>query len=154
MSIIIHFRLIGLLLVSIAVRTGCKTADEAHTGQMASVEISGHSEREIERATATAFRANGFTQTEGLVFEKEGSSWETMNYGGWSTDRVWVRVRANVSPDGNDLFTLACDAFVVQGHGQRGTENEHKFLFAKRSECKQILDQIKASLDEHPAPTD
>lgn len=136
-----------LLLIGLACLTGCKTADEAHSGHMVSVEISGHTESEIQQAAAAVFQANGYTKAGVLTFEKAGTSWETANYGGWSADKVWIRMRADISPTETGQYILDCDAYVVEGHGEAGMEIERKFWFAKRTECKQILDKIKATLE-------
>lgn len=141
-----------LFLIGLAVLTGCSTADQAHTGRMASVEISGHTQAEIEKATVKAFLANGYQKMAGLNFEKKGSGWETANYGGWSADPVWVRVRVELTSMETGHYTLGCDAFAVESHGEVGTEMEHKFMFAKRSECKKILDETRAALEAPPAP--
>ena len=140
-----------LFLIGLACLTGCKTTDQARSGHMASVEISGHAKAEIEQATVAAFQANGYSKADGLTFEKEGSAWETANYGGWSAKRVWIKVRVEIAFTDTDRYTLGCNAYIVQGHGEFGTEMEQRFLFAKRTECKKILDEAKAAL-ERPIP--
>lgn len=136
-----------IFLMGLVCLTGCRTADQADSGHMASVAIYGHTTAEIEQATAAAFIENGYYKIGDLTFEKKGSAWETANYGGWSSDRVWIKVRAELISMDGVKFTLSCDAYVVEGHGHGGVEMERKFTFAKRSECKAILDEIKAALN-------
>lgn len=154
MSLRFH-RLIGcFFLIALACLTGCKTTDEAHSGNMASVEISGYSKAEILQAVADVFRAKGYTQMDDLTFEKPGSGWETANYGGWSSSRVWIRMRCHLVFIDIRQYALGCDAYVVEGHGEVGTESEQKFWVAKRTECKTLLDDVKAALKKLPAPND
>jgi hypothetical protein len=126
--------------------TGCRTTDQASTGHMASVEIHGHTEAEIREATTKAFLAGGFVAKDRLTFEKKGSAWDTFNYGGWSADLVRIRVRANIVAPDLDTHILGCDAFIVSGRDDF-METERKPVFAKRSECKKILDAAKAMLE-------
>jgi len=142
------YRMVGWILLSgVAALTGCHTADEARSGQMASVVISGHTPAEIQTATATAFRENGYRQIGELIFEKQGSGWESMNYGGWSSETVWIKVRAKIITVDSVNYTLSCDAFAVEAHSEGIMQIERKFKFAKRSECKKILNQVKAALN-------
>jgi hypothetical protein len=148
----LNSRIGGALLAGLVCLAGCKSPDEADTGQMASVTITGHTEAEIVRATMATFIEDGYTKTDGLVFEKKGSTWESFNYGGWSGEKVWTRVKVMITTLEPDGFILGCDAFAVQDHGSVSMEDEHKFLFDKRSDCKKILDQVKAALDKPATP--
>ncbi len=141
---------IGWLLLAVFCLAGCKTNDEAHSGRMASVVVSGHTREQIQQALAAVFLANGFVKMGDLTFEKPGSAWETANYGGWSSSRVWIRMRTEIVPMATGQFELGCDAFVVEGHGVPGVEVERKFWVAKRTECKKILDAVKAALAAPP----
>lgn len=134
------------MLLGLVCLTGCKTTDETHSGQMASVEISGYTRSEIQQAASTVFQAHGYTKMTGLTFEKTGTAWETANYGGWSSSPVWIRMRCKLLSVATRQYVLGCDAFVVEGHGEVGTEIERKFWFSKRSECKALLDEIKTLL--------
>jgi hypothetical protein len=154
MSLRIHSLAGGLVMITLLCLTGCQSADEAHTGHMASVEISGFKRSQIEAAAAQVFKANGYAKVDALTFEKPGSGWETANYGGWSSNPVWIRMRCGLVSTDLRAFTLDCDAYVVEGHGEVGTEMERKFWFAKRGDCKALLDQIKAELKSAPAPDD
>lgn len=139
-----------VFLLGLAGMTGCQTADQARSGHMASVDIYGHTTVEIQKAAATAFIENGYYKIGDLTFEKKGSAWETANYGGWSSDSVWVKVRAEIFTADAERYTLSCDAFAVEAHGEGVMQIERKFKFAKRSECKKILDEVKAALAQSP----
>jgi hypothetical protein len=145
-------RLFGwLLLAGVACLTGCQTADQADSGDMASVEISGHTEAEIQQATAKAFLANGYQQADSQTFEKQGSSWDTAAYSGWSSDAVWIKVKTDITAPEAGKYILACNAFMVTERHQATAEQEQKLSFSHRSECKKILDQARAMLDSPPA---
>ncbi len=139
------------ILTGFAVLTGCQTADQAHSGHMASVEIYGHTEAEIKMATAAAFMENGYYKIGDLIFEKKGSAWETANYGGWSSDSVWIKVRAEIITVDSSKYTLGCNVFAVEAHDEGVMQIERKFVFAKRSEIKKILDEVKTALETPPA---
>lgn len=139
-----------ICLVGFACLTGCQTADQAHTGHMASVAIYGHTEAEIQKAAAAAFVRNGYTPIGSLTFEKIGWAWETTNYGGWSSDTVWIKVRAKIFTDDSAKYTLGCDAYAVEAHNEGVMQIERKFKFAKRSELKKILREVKVALEPDP----
>jgi len=147
------YSLVGwLILLGFAGLTGCKTDDEAHFGHMASVIISGHDRTEILRAAAAVFKANGYHETDELTFDQPGTAWETANYGGWSSDKVGVRIRLALVSEEFGQHKLGGDAYVVEGYGDPGMEVEQTYWFAKRTECKKMLDEIKASLAKTANP--
>ena len=146
------FRWFGwLLLAGAACLTGCQTTDQAGSGDMASVEISGHTESEIRQATAKAFLANGYQQTDSQTFEKQGSHWDTAAYSGWSANAVWIKVKTNITSAETGKDVLACNAYLVTDRNIATMEQEQKLSMSHRSECKKILDEVKAALDAPPA---
>jgi uncharacterized protein with beta-barrel porin domain len=145
------FRLFGwMFLAVVACLTGCQTADQADSGDMASVEISGHTEAEIQRATAKVFLSNGYQQADRLTFEKQGTGWDKAAYGGWSSNPVWIKMRANITSVDADKYILGCNAYLVTDRNEATMEEEKKLSVSHRSECKKILDQVKARLDSPP----
>ena len=138
------------LLAGVAGLTGCKSTDSADSGNMASVNISGHTDAEIKQAAAKVFLWNGYQQVNPLTFEKQGTSWDKMAYGGWSSNPVWIRMRINVTPGEAGQTILACDAYAVVDRGEGSMEEEKKLFTSYRSECKKILDQTKVRLDSPP----
>ncbi len=136
-----------MLLAGAACLTGCQTADQADSGDMASVEISGHTEAEIRQATARAFLANGYQQADGQIFEKQGTRWDTAAYGGWSANAVWIKVKTSITSAGTGRYVLGSNAYMVVDRNQAAMEEEEKLSVSHRSECKKILDQVKARLD-------
>lgn len=151
MKKIVHWTTCLLMLVTIFGLTGCHTTDQAHSGDTASVEISGHIEAEIRQAVVAVFLANGYEQANGLTFEKKAAFVETAAYGGWSANAVWIRIRANITCPEQGHYVLGCNVFKVRDRNQGLFEEEQRYTFQKRDECKRLLDQIKTRLDSKPA---
>jgi hypothetical protein len=140
-----------LLVGIICLTGGCRTTDQADSGDMASVTISGRSDAEIQQAVAKVFAANEYHQVNRLTFEKQGTGWDKVNYGGWSPNPVWIRMKINITSTEPGQSILACDAYAVVDRNQASMEEEKKLSVAYRSECKNILDQTKARLGSPPA---
>ena len=147
-------RLFGwALLAGVAGLTGCKSTDSADSGDMASVKISGRTDPEIEQAAAKVFLSDGYQQMNPLTFEKQGTSWDKVAYGGWSSNPVWIRMRIKVTSTEAGQSILACDAYAVVDRGEGNMEEEKRLFASYRSECKKVLDQAKARLDSPPDGT-
>jgi hypothetical protein len=145
----------GFLLAGVVCVTGCHTTDQADTGELASVIITGHTEMEIQKATARVFLANGYSQADPLTFEKQGTAWDKAAYGGWTENPVGIKVRVHINPQDDGVCFLGCNAFLVTDPHEAAMEEEQKLSYSRRSECEKILAQIKARLDappETPAP--
>jgi hypothetical protein len=154
MKSIFHLIAASLLLLAATFFTGCRTADRAQTGQLASLEISGHSEIEILRTMKAVFLDDGYEHIKDLTFDKKGSAWDTAAYGGW-TSAVWIRMKASVDPAPiSGDYIIGCDAYTVNAHNQGEMEDERKNSYSKRSECEKILAEIKTRLDAHVSATD
>ena len=147
----VHLVASGLLLLAAFALGGCRTDDQAHSGDMASVMIDGHTAAEIRQTTVAVFLANGFEQAQTLTFEKQASPMQTAAYSGWSIDPIWIRVRANIATLAPGHCILGCDVFKVRDRNKGLLEEEQRFYFQKRDECKKLLDLVKARLDSEPA---
>jgi hypothetical protein len=139
------------LLVVAACLTGCRTTDQAGSGEMASVTISARTEAEIQQAAAKVFLANEYQQITPMAYEKQGTVWDKLAYGGWSSNPVWIRMKISITPAGEGQFTLACDAFAIVDRNEASMEEERPLSVSYRSECKKILDQVKVLLDSPPS---
>jgi hypothetical protein len=137
-------------LVLVGLLAGCKTTDTAQDGSLASVIITGHTEKQVQQTTIEVFRWNGFNQLSGLTFEKKGSKWDTLSYGSLDSKAVWIKMRVSITPMTEDRQVLSCDAYIVDNHGEGFMESERKLDFGKADECKKILDQIKRRLSVPP----
>jgi hypothetical protein len=139
-----------ILLIGFAGLTGCKSTDSADSGELASVKISNRTDAEIERAAAKVFLADAYEQIDLKTFDKQGTSWDKMAYGGWSSNPVWIRMRINIVSAEPGQSILACDAYAVIDRDEPSMMEEKKLSVAYRSECKKILDQVKARLEAPP----
>jgi hypothetical protein len=139
-----------LFLAATLFLAGCKTdADHANSGQMASVEVSGHTEVEVLKTVKDVFESNGYEHMGDLTFDKKGSLWDTAAYGGWDSGGVWTRLKATVdpAPDGvADHYVIGCDAYRVIRHNQGVMEDEEKTRYSNRAECARIVNEIQARL--------
>jgi hypothetical protein len=135
-----------LFLTLLCILAGCKTTDFAKDGSLASVVISGYSEDQIRQATIDVFTANGFSQTTGLTFEKQGTQHDTLMFGGLDSVRVWIRIRVHIVDQGMGRYALGCDAYAVQNHGDALVETENRLRFSKDEECLDLLKQVRRQL--------
>jgi len=148
-----HSLIVVAALAWLAVLAGCATADQAHTGQLASVEVGNHSYAEVREATIAVFLANGYEQGVGLVFEKKGSLAASAIYGGWSANAVWTRIKVAITTDAAGQYVVGCDAYLVKDRNEWILEEEQKNFVSKRSECERLLKLIKTRLETAPAPS-
>jgi hypothetical protein len=147
MKQILHSVAGSFFLLAAIFLTGCRTADRANSGQMASLQISGRSEADILRSMKAVFLAEGYEHMGDLTWDKKGSAWDAAAYGGWSLGAVWVRLKATVDSTATDDYVIGCNAYMVNDRNQGVMEEERKMSLAGRSECKKILDEVKARLD-------
>ena len=134
------------LLAMVCALTGCKTTDTAKNGSLASVVISGHTAEEVRQTTIEVFGWNGYKQVSDLTFEKQGTKWDVVTYGGWAADSIWIRMKIQITSRGELWQVLGCDAYVVENRGEGILEDERKLKIMKGDECKKILDQIQRRL--------
>jgi hypothetical protein len=142
---------IGTLLLVICFGWGCRSPESHDT--FASVIIRGRSFVEIQQATKEVFEKHQYAKADvpgqtDLVFEKEGTKMNTLVYGGWAGDAVWVRVKIFVESwgDNNNDHLLHCDAYMVEDHGDGLLEKEHKLTSLRRGPYQSILNEVKAAL--------
>jgi hypothetical protein len=139
------------LLALICILAGCKTTDAAGDGSAASVVIYGHTAEEVRQTTTEVFGWNGYTQVADLTFEKQGTKWDKVTYGGWGVDTVWFKMRVRLTSKAENSQVLGCDVFLVEKNSDDFMNSERKLEFAKADECKKILDQIKQRLTQPAA---
>ena len=136
---------LALLALTLAV-AGCKSADTAGVGSLASVVITGHTAEEVRQTTVEVFGWNDYTQVSDLTFEKKGTRQDLVTYGSWGADSVWIKMRVHLTTKSELRQILGCDVYILEKHGDGFMGSERKLLFAKGDECKKILDQIKQRL--------
>jgi hypothetical protein len=115
--------------------------------RFASVTISNHSAANVVRTTVEVFRADGYhdlvATPEDMVFEKTGTAWNNVAYGGWTDSKpVTVRVRAGVEPQPNGDQRLWCEAYMVGDAGDALFEEQHKLTTVRRGPYQALLNQV------------
>lgn len=136
--------------LALVVLTGCKTADTAHTGNLASVVVTGTSADEIQRATIETFAANGYKKLTGFSFEKVGSRWDQINYGGMGSEPIWIKLQIKITKETESQFILGCNAYIVSDHNDNLIKDERELKYLKAGESKKILNKIKLRLTAFP----
>jgi hypothetical protein len=133
-------------MLALLVLTGCSTTDTAHTGNLASVLVSAVSIDEIQNAASETFAANGYKKSTDLSFEKVGSRWDQINYGGMASEPVWIKMQLKITRQTESQFVLGCNAFIVTDHSDNLIRDERELKHIKAGESKKILDEIKQRL--------
>lgn len=137
-----------LILISV----GCSSTKAPHSDHLAAVLIENKSPAQIEDAILSVFKQQGYTggrERHGVFeFEKQGTGVNTLAYGDWSNKKVWVRVKVFLGEQGTGQQSLLeCDAYMVNEHGDKRFEEEHKLTWVHRGKYQDVLEQIKKSLE-------
>ncbi len=131
---------------------GCKTSQESATKspRLASVVIKGRSAAEVSIAAERVFTGKGYqagaAKSAHMVFEKQGSTANTLVYGDWSGKPVWFRVKIYLRDLGASGFLLDCDAYRVLERGDVHFEEERKLTRVHRGTYQQLLDEVSQGL--------
>jgi hypothetical protein len=126
---------------------GCKSLDKPDSASFASVRIAGHTVEQIRAATVVVFLQDGYaaveTQPAHMVFEKEGSRWDRIAYGGWLDDAaVWLRVRVFIVPLSEGVCRLQCQAFKVRDKGDAVFEQQVQMKNNHSKPYQALLDKV------------
>ena len=139
--------LLGLIAVTL---TGCSSMEKPGSGAFASVVISGHTTEQIRAAALLEFEQDGYIPADikspQMVFEKEGSRWDQVAYGGWMTKNVWIRVRVWLVPAANDMQRLQCQAYRVRDKGEPLESDPAALRHGQNKPYQALLDRIAARL--------
>ena len=119
-------------------------------GSLASVFITNSTRLAISDVTFNVFRENGFmlkTSSHGeMVFEREGTKWDTLAYGGWF-ESIWIRARMAIAAYDVGVFRLSCKVYRVDGRGDLAM-GEEKQVSRKSAEYYQgLLSQVRTRID-------
>jgi hypothetical protein len=129
---------------------GCQSSHGWSSDRKASVMIANRSREEIMTATRDIFREHSYqilrNGPDEYVFEKRGSSMDTVVYGDLSGEPVWVRVKLVLHEHSPSETLVECDAYIIRGHGNSFFEEEQKLPKYKHGPYQELLDQIKTRL--------
>ena len=108
---------------------------------------------QIESATQDVFLGQAYQVARSrpgeFVFEKAGTSMNTLVYGDWTPGKVWVRVKVYLQALGtpNEVL-LDCDAFMVRDHGDVRFEEEQKLSKMRRGPYQELLEAVKEKVSQ------
>jgi hypothetical protein len=143
---------VALLLLAAAL-AGCQSTRPA-SASFASVVITNRSVAEIRLAAEKAFRAEGYETFSGngseMVFEREGSRWDSLAYSGLLASQqgasAWIRVKAELVPLEPGSYRLQCQAYILTDHGDAFFQEEKKMGNFRSGPYQDILNKIRDSL--------
>jgi hypothetical protein len=127
--------------------TGCQSSKAPGSSSTAAVLISGSNASAIREATLAVFEMNDYTALRSdeseLVFEREGTKWDSTMYGTWGGGKLWMKVEVKIQPYGNDHL-LRCDVFAVRNHGDSFFSETVKIRPLNAGPYKKMLEEVKA----------
>ncbi len=137
------------LAAALALLSGCSSLDKPGSGDFASVPISGHTREQVHAAVLLEFEQDGYVpadvKREEMVFEKEGTRWDQIAYGGWLEKNVWVRVKVAVMPLPGG-WRVQCQAFKVRDKGEPIQEEPVALRPSQNKPYQALLDKVAARL--------
>lgn len=133
------------------VLAGCRSGSAAgRTTGVAAVTVTGKTRQEIVGVATEVFVKRGYRVAPplgcDLMFEKQGSSWNTTVYGGLSGKPVWFRVKVFVRMRGVEERLVECEVFRVLEHGDASMEEEVRHARYGGGGYQEILDEVRNKL--------
>jgi len=130
--------------------SGC-TSNKPAPARFASVELQGNTPGQIHDAAVEVFQKHGYKVAnkalDQIVFEKQGTKWDSFAYGDWDAP-VWVRVKAAVVPLAEAKFRLQCHAYMVRDLG--GT-TEEEVACLRGAPYQKLMEEVAEHLHEGTA---
>jgi hypothetical protein len=142
--------LFALLALCLTGLSGCQTTNQPGAASHASVQIQGHSPAEIRQAATAVFSEAGYSLTTALssemVFDRPGSAWDEVKWGGLLSDGVTMRVKIRLSeiPGGSQL--LQADAYVVEKSDNPFFQTETRKMLLSRHYYRRLLNDVASRL--------
>jgi hypothetical protein len=146
---------LAVLMAATIGLAGCSSMSKPASASFASVRIRGHTAEQIRATTALVFEQDGFSavrvQRGEMIFEKEGSKWDSIAYGSWVDNTpVWVRVKLSVVPLAEADYRLQCQAYKVRNKGDPLIEDEVRVGNAHKKPYQALLDKVLGQLKRQP----
>jgi len=140
----------ALLFAAIIFAGGCSSMDKPASASFASVVIINQTPEQIRQAVLAVFQNNGYQmipQTdETLVFQREATRGETIDYAGFAGaqqgERVVMRVRVNVRPKNPSAYWVECKAYAVCNPDQPVFENTTALFNFQSKPYQKLMDQV------------
>ncbi|VGO22491.1 hypothetical protein SCARR_04574 [Pontiella sulfatireligans] len=133
---------------------GCQVFSTTSGARFASVEISGHSTKEVSAATIAVFDKAGYMSTgvgDELLFERDGPEWMQIAYGSniKSGGPVSERIKAQIVNLGDGTLRLQCSAYAMPESGGIG-DKEMQLLMTRRRPYRALLEQVAQKFSATP----
>jgi hypothetical protein len=133
-------------LVLLLIGAGCQTMSFA-PGSSARVILYNCTKVQAADAVFAVFKDNGYEyfpqKTDELIFDKEGSTAQTVAHGSWMDGPVWYRVKLRLMPRADGSLWIEAVAFRVTAHGDSIMEEEKALPMSQRKHYQKILDQVE-----------
>jgi hypothetical protein len=152
-------RFMPLLIIGFALIMcpACRTPEGPGGDSLASIQVSSDDYLAIARAISKQFQEAGYQPTPlpsnrgmKMMFEKEGTTKDSVLYSDWSFATPWYRAKIDITPlrtdSGPRTYLVTCNVFRVLNRGERHFEEEHRLRSARRAYFQGLLDQAKAEV--------
>lgn len=137
-----------LLALAVVALSGCGATKPA-SASFASVDIEGHTFKEIQNAAGEVFQEDGYTvQVRGneMKFEKEGSRAKQLAYEGFTGGPVNLRVLGQIVQIAESTYRFQCQAYVVKSPGDPTFEEVIKLQNVRSRPYQDLCDKIAKKL--------
>ncbi|HAV60819.1 MAG TPA: hypothetical protein DCY13_00445 [Verrucomicrobiales bacterium] len=140
--------------MAIALAAGCATSDSGF-GSRTAVVVNNRTPKEIMDTTLAVFREKEFevkssTKRE-VVFEKKGSTWQDVTWGGWYGDGVWERADIRIIDYGGGAYMIEAKVRLVRDRSEEFFEDSQRLGRRARKPYQELLNEVKARLEGPPA---
>lgn len=140
----------ALLLAAVLFTGGCSSMDKPESASFASAVIVNQTPEKIRQAVFTVFQDNGYQmipQTdETMVFQREATRGETIDYAGFAGaqqgERVVMRVRVDVRPKNPGAYWVECKAYAVCNPDQSVFENTTALFNFQSKPYQKLMNQV------------
>ena len=140
---------VGLALLGLLLATGCQSSKPGSSSH-ASVEIKGHSAREIQATTTVVFVENGYalrtnTPTR-MLFERPASSGEKFRHGDWMNAGMIIQIKVRIQSLPDESYVLRADVFSVQDPTEKAFREESRLVLFSKEPYQKLLDEVSQRL--------
>ncbi len=137
------------LLLAAVVLAGCSSMDKPASASFASVIVSNQTPEKIRQATIAVFQDNGyqiFPQNDSLVFQRDATRRETIDYAGFAGahegTKVVIRVRVNIRPKDPGAYWVECKAYAVCNPDQQIFESTTALFNFQSGPYQKLMNQV------------
>ena len=134
---------VGLVVLAGMMVAGCATMSEPG-GAVAAVSVKASSATVVQQAVRTVFLQDQFrlagTDGDAAIFDKDGSRYQRLMYGGWDGEFPTERVRVEVVELAPGSYRVRClSSVVVPG---AGSDDEHRRFQLRSPHYQELLNRV------------